>query len=202
MGGISLDVRQNETYSMNRFIIGLLLLPMVSAFAELTQEQKAENRLHEILGTQSILKDLRYGDPSRYGARLLMIDVPDGSRHSVLLQTHRLFHNLSKLGTRDAVRVLAGFLDDNRYVSEPGSDYGAMTIAEQAWDALDAIRREHPNSVPGAPSLAPPHDSDDGKVWDEWFESVYRLRVDAWQRWWIANKESYDNHVVADPDPQ
>ena len=44
-------------------------------------EQTAEKRLHEILGTKSIQKD------TRYHGSLIMIDVPDGSRHSNLLRS-------------------------------------------------------------------------------------------------------------------
>ncbi|MFN0129826.1 MAG: hypothetical protein ACKV19_24440 [Verrucomicrobiales bacterium] len=87
---------------------------MVAAVAGPSFEQTAEKRLHAILGTQSIQKE------TRYGGRLTMIHIPDSSREKVYLEMARLFRGLIRLGTRDAILVLAGFLDDERYVYEPG----------------------------------------------------------------------------------
>jgi hypothetical protein len=122
---------------MIRRIVGLFLLSMAAAVANPSFEQTAEKRLHAILGTQSIQKD------TRHGGRLTMIHIPDSSREKVRLEMSRLFRGLIRLGTRDAIRVLAGFLDDERYVYEPGSDYLSATIAYQAARALEDIRDEH-----------------------------------------------------------
>jgi hypothetical protein len=178
-------------------IIGLLLLSMVAAVADPSFEQTAEKRLHSILGTQSIQKD------TRYGGRLTMIHIPDSSREKVHLEMVRLFRGLIRLGTRDAIRVLAGFLGDERYVYEPGSDYGSTTIAHKAARALEDIRDEHPNSLPGAPLPGKgPDDPSDSEAVREWSKSYDRLRIDAWRKWWTTNKASYAYTSPATPLPQ
>jgi hypothetical protein len=181
---------------MKHSILGLLLLSLVAAGAELSFEQTAEKRLREILGTQSIQKD------TRHGGRLTMIDVPDSSREEVHSELSRLFLGLRRLATRDAVRVLAGFLNDDRYIYDPGSDYGSATIAEEAERALDAIHREHSSIVPGAPWPDRAPDPSDSKAWSEWVKSKDRLRIDAWRKWWAKNKASYEHAAPAAQIPK
>ena len=179
---------------MKQSILWWLLLSLVTAGAELSFEQTAEKRLREILGTKSIEKD------TRHGGRLTMIDVPDSSREEVHSELWRLFLSLERLATRDAVRVLANYLNDDRHVYEPGSDYGSATIAEEAERALGAIQREHSNIVPGAPwsgALAAPFDS---KVWSEWNNS--KSRIAAWRKWWAENKASYEHSASATQNPK
>ena len=178
---------------MNRSLVGLLLLPMVTAGADMSPELTAEKRLHEVLGTKSIEKD------TRYGGRLTLIDVPESSRDEVWGEWARLVRGLERLATRDAIRVLAGFLDDERHIYEPGSDYGSATIAHCAISSLAIIRREHPKNIPGAPSPARAPDTFNSKAWSAWMESKDRLRINAWRKWWAANKASYEQAPSATP---
>jgi hypothetical protein len=168
---------------MNRAFLVLLLSSALTAGGEPSLEQKAEKRLHEILGTRSIQKH------TRFGMDLTMIDIPDSSRMEVRLEQYRLFHELARIGTREAVRVLALFLNDERYIYEPGEDYGSPTISSDAEAALSIIQHKHPESAPGAPSK--PTDPNDTKAWMKYWQSNKGGSIDAWRRWWTANKTAY-----------
>ncbi len=172
---------------MKRCTIGLLLLFSVTAGGEPSSEQIGEIRLREILGTRSIQKD------TRHNGRLTMIDVPDEFRSKIYGEFIAVLNDLRARSTRDAVRVVAGLLDDDRYVREPdNNNTNTYTIAEAAEVVLFNIQRENPSVVPGAPSPAKAPDHGDRKAYEEWLNSSDRFQRAAWRRWWAENKQSYE----------
>ncbi len=121
---------------------------------------------------------------------LTMIDISDSSRMEVRSEQYQLFNELARIGTREAVRVLAHFLSDERYIYEPGEDYGSPTIASEAERALSIIQHKHPESVLGAPSK--PTDPNDTKAWMKYWQTNKGDSINAWRRWWTASKTAYE----------
>ncbi|MDB4673805.1 hypothetical protein OAF27_03215 [Verrucomicrobiales bacterium] len=181
---------------MNRFIIVLLLLSMVSTGAELTCEQKLEKRLHSILGTESIEKDT-------WGGRLTMVDIADDSRESVYGEVLQIFRHLQRLGTHEAVRVIIGFIDDDRHIIKPGSDYGSPTISDKVARALESIRKTHPENVVGvSPQSTEIVEVKEGMDIKEWIRLERQSWLEPWRKWWTINKDSYGRVRVEDSTPK
>ena len=108
-----------------------------------------------------------------------MIDVPDRLRGQIRDAQVRLFATLVRCGTREAVRVLASYLDDNRYIYEPGCDYGSSPIASDAAGSLKAVLRNRPE-LPGASALA----------------------REGLREWWKTNKAAYESTSPTAPTPK
>jgi hypothetical protein len=104
-----------------------------------------------------------------------MIDVPYELRGEIRAEQVKLFGTLMRFGTREAVRVLASYLDDNRYIYEPGCDYGSAPISEDAAAYLAQLLRERPE-LPGTRS------------------APQNLR-----KWWETNKAAYESSTPTTP---
>jgi hypothetical protein len=91
----------------------------------------------------------------------------------------KLFATLVRCGTREAVRVLASYLDDNRYIYEPGCDYGSSPIASDAAWSLRTILQSRPE-LPGASALA----------------------REGLREWWKTNKAAYESSTPTAPTPK
>ena len=131
--------------------------------ADPSPEATTEKRLREILGVKSVERD------TTYGGRLKFIDTTD--RMDVRYEQYRLFGSLERLATREAVKVLAGFLSDERHTYSPGDDYGSPPLCDDAATALFVIQHKHPEITPNAPKTT---------------------AVAPWRVWWTANKAKYE----------
>ena len=146
-----------------RTFLAIATLLSTAIGADPSPEATAEKRLREILGEKSFERD------TIFGGRLKFIDTTD--RMDVRYEQYRLFGELSSRATREAVRVLAAFLSDERHTYSPGDDYGSNPLCSDAASALDRIQSKHPEITPNAPKTG---------------------KLAAWRVWWAANKTNYE----------
>jgi hypothetical protein len=129
--------------------------------AEKSPEEISE-RLHKILGTNSFERSTMFGDRRKF------IDSID--RDDINFEHYWLLHDLRRLGTRSAVRVLASFLSDDRHTYSPTLCYGAATVGERSAQVLHYMAETRPDLLRNTPDT---------------------LNVTAWRSWWTTSKDQF-----------